>query len=100
MVVKVKPALNDKTPGTIARRKQMSLTFRGKLRDRSGRGPLACQLFDLFLQAELHLFQLGNMKVIACGVVKFALDLHFKGPVPIAQLSDMRLKRHVLPTFV
>ncbi len=57
------------------------------------------QLFDFFFQAELLLFQLGYVKIIACGVVKFALNLSFESFVPVAQLGDMRLKRHIVPTF-
>ena len=58
------------------------------------------QSFDLFLQFELLLLQLGNMKVIACGMVKFALDFSFESAVPMIKFGNMRLQRHNLPTLV
>tara|TARA_R110000868_G_scaffold56162_2_gene174133 strand:+ start:1001 stop:1282 length:282 start_codon:yes stop_codon:yes gene_type:complete len=66
----------------------------------SGGWSVRRQSFDLFLQFELLLLQLSNMKVIACGMVKFALDLSFESTVPIIEFGNMRLQRHNLPTFV
>lgn len=43
---------------------------------------------------------LGNSKIVACGVEKFALDFTFKGRMPITKFGDMGLQSHVLPTFV
>jgi hypothetical protein len=47
--------------------------------------------FDFFLQPELVFLQLGYSKIVACGVVKFALDFTFKGLMPIAKFGDMRV---------
>lgn len=58
------------------------------------------QLLDFFFQAEFQFFQLGYVKIIACGMVKFALNLSFESFVPAAQLGNMRLQRHIVPTFV
>jgi len=86
---------NDKTPGIrpgVFKIDDFSEKWEADLMRR--------KLFDFFLQPEFLFFQLGDIKVVACRMIAFCLDLIFEGFMPIIKLGNMGLQSHNLPTFV
>jgi len=60
----------------------------------SGREP-----FYFFLQLELLFLEFSDAKIVAAGVVCLVVDLLFESLMSITKLGNVRLQRHLIPSF-
>ena len=57
------------------------------------------KLFDFLLQPQFLFLEFSDAKIVAAGVMRLVVDLLFKSLMSITKLGNVRLQRHLIPSF-